>query len=116
MNVVICSAQDAEAAQLGVPAIHSLQRKPGSPFSRAWVKRAEYRLPEGYTVIAKDGDKPGIYNAAGHRCPLIDSVYGGSSEGRPILIDHDLPQEKQIIYLSKVCDLTLGLLKKIGGK
>ncbi len=115
MNVVICSAQDSEAAKFGVPAVHALQKSPQNPFSRAWVKRAEYRLPDGYTAVEGDDGKTGIYNAAGHRCPLIDSVYSGSSEGRPILVDKDLPEGKQVIYLHKVCDLTLKMLKKLGG-
>lgn len=115
MNVVICSAQDQEAARLGIPAVHALQKRPQNPFARAWVHRAEYRLPEGYTAIEKEDGQSGIYNAAGHRCPLIDSVYSGSAEGRPIIIDGDLPAGKQVIYLHKVCDLTFELLKKIGG-
>lgn len=115
MNVVICSAQDEDASRFGIPPVHSLQKKPKSPLARAWIKRAEYRLPDGYTAVEKEDGKAGIYNAAGHRCPLIDSVYSGSSEGRPILIDRDLPGEKQVIYLSKVCDLTLEMLKKVGG-
>lgn len=114
-EIIICSAQDQDAAQMGVPAVHSLGRRASSPFAKAWVKRAVYRLPDGYKTVEHPAGQSGIYNAAGHLCPLIDSAYSGSSEGRPIMIDRDRPEGEQVICLPKVYDLTLKTLKKIGG-
>lgn len=108
MDVVICSIQDSEAARLGIPAIHALERMEAE--KRVWVSRAEYRLPEGYAVKREKG-RLCIYNKGGHRCPLIDSVYSGGQEGRPVLVDGDLPEKRRLIYLPKVSDLTFGMLK-----
>lgn len=114
MNIVICSAQDQGAAAVGIPAIHSLgtARKKDAT---SWVGLAEYKLPEGYTVKTGDRGRRGIYNSRGRHCPLIDSAYGGADGGRPVLVDGDLPPDRQLLYLTKVYDLTLKLLGKVEG-
>lgn len=110
MHVVIRSIQDEDAVRLGIPTIHMLPKR--RSYRRAWMRQAEYELPEGYTIVGTDGKEPGIYNAAGHHCPLLDSIYSGSNEGCPMLVDNDLPDGKQMIFLKKVCNLTFELLKK----
>ncbi len=114
MNVVICSAQDQEAAAVGIPAIHTLGKTAAEP--RTWVRRAEYKLPPGYTVGKNAKGRPGIYNARGRHCPLIDSAYGGADGGRPVLVDGDLPQGRQMFYLTKVYDLTFKLIGRVDRK
>lgn len=115
MTITICSARDEAASMLGVPAIHSLQKKPKSPISRAWLRRAEYELPDGYSVKEGDDGESRIYNSKGRHCPLIDSAYVFGGEGSPVLVDGDLPPESRAIHLKKTYDLTLKSLKMTGG-
>lgn len=110
VNIVICSAQNQDAAAVGIPAIHSLGARESEP--KTWVMRAEYKLPEGYTVKIGDKGRRGIYNSRGRHCPLIDSAYGGADGGRPVLVDGDLPPDRQLLYLTKTYDLTFKLLGK----
>lgn len=107
MHVVIRSVQDAASCRFGVPAIHTLPKESGV---EPWISQAEYRLPDGYTVV-ESGAHAGIFNAAGHRCPLVDNIYIGGRGGTPVLIDRDRPGDEQVIHLSKVCNLTFELLK-----
>lgn len=110
MNVVICSARDQDAVQAGIPAVHSLGMAEPPPL-KTWVHRAEYRLPDGYTVKTDRYGKFGIYNRQGHRCPVLDNAYIGGKGGVPILVDNDLPDGQQIILPVKLYDRTLELLR-----
>lgn len=110
MNVVICSSREQGAAEAGIPAVHSLGMAEPPPL-KTWVHRAEYRLPDGYIVKVDRYGEFGIYNQQGHRCPVLDNAYIGGRGGKPILVDNDLPDEKQIISLVKLYDRTLELLQ-----
>ena len=101
MNTVIYTVRTEDHYRFGFPACHLLDEP--STLSRAWITRAEYILPDGYTTSRCKNGTLEIYNAAGKHCPLADSGYHGNGGGTPCIIDIDA--SPRYIKLDKVCDL-----------
>ena len=101
MTVIIYTIRTENHYQLGTPAAHTLDEPAG--ISREWITRAEYDMPDGYTVSRSNSGTHEIYNAAGHHCPLADSAWMGKGDGSPILVDSDAASPR--VKLSMVCDL-----------
>lgn len=99
-KIVIYTTMDEDHYKLGSPAAHTLYEP---AISRTWITRAEYILPDGYSVKMSNGDRLEIYDADGRHCPLADSQVYGNGGGEPLLVD--IHSDEQLTRLEKVRDL-----------
>lgn len=95
MNVIIYTVKGMDYYQLGIPAKHLLSEP---NISREWISRAEYALPDDYTVSESNDGMPEIYDAHGRHCPISDEP-----SGNPLLVDINTPSGH--VELNKLRDI-----------
>lgn len=103
MNIALYEVKDMDGYRFGRPSSWVLE-EPKS-LSRTWIKPAEYKLPDGYTVGLSKAGELCIRNRDGKHCTLHDNVFMGHGGGKPILNDSTLPTFSPKL-LEKVRDLS----------
>lgn len=98
-TIIIYTTRTDDDIKFGWHAKHTLEEPDES---RVWIDRAEYALPDGYTVARCNGDTLEIYNTRGKHCPLADCQHYWLG-GAPCIVDIDA--NPWSIKLTKVRDL-----------
>ena len=101
MTITIYTIRTGDDYELGRSAIHLLAEP--AEISRTWIDRAEYALPEGYTVAEDNNGSLGVYNIENRHCPLADSKWNDKGGGQPVLVDSSASPWR--VKLKKVRDL-----------
>ena len=83
--------------------------------SRTWIKPAEYKLPDGYSLGWSHEGTLHIYNDADQPCMLKDGAIRGKEGGQPRLYDfgRNMGRLSATFHLEKVRDLTFEEAERI---